>query len=88
MSYGVVPLLVVSIVWLMRLAFIRNTPVPPGATDIRLIGVADLTFFVSFYLLAIYYRHKITYHAQYMALTVLPFINPSLGRLGIAGGLS
>jgi hypothetical protein len=84
-SYGVVLLVVLSIVWLERLAFIRNTPVKPGATDIRLIGIADLTFFLSFYLLAIYYRHKISHHARYMALTVLPFINPALGRLGLPG---
>lgn len=82
-SYVVMPLLVLSIVWLMRLEFIRNTPVAPGKPDIRLIGLADLIFFVSFYLLAVYYRHKTSYHARYMAITVLPFINPSLGRLGI-----
>lgn len=84
-SYVVMPLVVLSIVWLMRLAFIRNTPVAPGAPDIRLVGIADLTFFVPFYGLAIYYRQKPSYHARYMALTVLPFINPSLGRLGIPG---
>ena len=84
-SYGVMPLVVLSIVWVMRLAFIRNTPIAPGAPDIRLVGIADLTFFIPFYLLAIYYRHKTNYHARYMAMTVLPFINPSLGRLGFPG---
>ncbi len=46
---------------------------------------ADLTFFILFYLLAIYYRPKTSYHARYMAMTVLPFINPALGRLGFPG---
>ena len=85
LSYVVMPLVVLSTGWIMRLAFIRNTPTAPGAIDTQLIGIADLTFFVSFYLLAVYYRHKISYHARYMAMTVLPFMNPSLGRLGIPG---
>ncbi|MBD2756348.1 hypothetical protein [Spirosoma validum] len=84
-SYIVVTLVVLSIVWLERLAFIRNTPVPPGAVDIRLIGIADLSFFILFYGLAIYYRRKVSYHARFMVLTVLPFINPALGRLGLPG---
>jgi len=85
LSYVVVPLVVLSTIWIMRLAFIRNTPIAHGAPDTRLIGIADLSFFVLFYLIAIYYRHKTSYHARYMAMTILPFMNPSLGRLGIPG---
>ncbi|GAB2600390.1 hypothetical protein [Spirosoma areae] len=85
LSYVVMPLVVLTTGWIMRLAFIRNTPVAPGALDTRMIGIADLTFFVSSYLLAIYYRPKTSYHARYMAMTVLPFMNPALGRLGIPG---
>lgn len=84
-SYAVVPLVVLSIAWLMRLGFIHNTPLAPGTPDFRLIGIADLTYFISFYLLAVYYRHKTSYHARYMAMTVLPFINPALGRLEFPG---
>jgi hypothetical protein len=32
-----------------------------------------------------YYRHKTSYHARYIVLTVLPFMNPALGRLGFPG---
>lgn len=85
LSYVVMPLVVLSTGWIMRLVFMRNTPVAPGAVDTQMIGLADLTFFVTFYLLAIYYRRKISYHARYMAMTVLPFMNPALGRLGIPG---
>lgn len=87
LSYVVVPLMVLSMVWLTRLEFIRNTPVAPGEPDIRLIGTGDITYFVLFYWLAIYYRHKTSYHARYMVMTVLPFINPTLGRLGFPGPL-
>ncbi|NIJ55662.1 hypothetical protein [Dyadobacter arcticus] len=82
-SYVVVPMVILSIFLLMRIAFIRNSPVLPGQPDIRLIGIADITFFALTYLLAIYYRRNVKYHARYMVLSVLPFINPSLGRLGI-----
>lgn len=84
-SYVVMPLVVLSIVWVIRLGFIRNTPVAPGDVDVQLLGIADLSFFILFYLLAIYYRPKTSYHARYMAMTVLPFINPALGRLGFPG---
>ena len=84
-SYVIVPLVVLTTGWIMRLAFMKNITIAPGALDTRLIGIADLTFFVSFYLLAIYYRHKTSYHARYMAMTVLPFMNPALGRLEIPG---
>jgi hypothetical protein len=85
LSYVVGALMVLSIVWLERLAFIRNTPLQPNAPDIRLIGIADFTFFLLFYGLAIYYRHKVSDHARFMVITVLPFINPAMGRLGLSG---
>lgn len=44
-----------------------------------------MTFFAGAYILAVYYRHNVRYHARYMVLCVLPFINPSLGRLGFPG---
>ena len=84
-SYAVAALMLLSIILLERLAFIRNAPVLPNQPDIRLIGIADICFFVLFYGLAIYYRRKVSYHARFMVLTVLPFINPALGRLGFPG---
>ncbi len=84
-SYIVAVLMLSSIFWLIRLGFIRNLPVPPGQIDIRLIGFADVAFFSLTYGLAIYHRHTVRYHARYMVLSVLPFINPALGRLGLPG---
>ena len=86
-SYFVVPLLLLSIILLMRLSFIKNTIPLNSDIDIRLVGVADLTFFIPCYLLAIYFKNKTTYHARFMVMTVLPFINPALGRLNLPGPL-
>ena len=86
-SYWVVALLLFSIFHLMRLAFIKNTPLLPGQLDTRLIGIADMVFFIFCYGMAIFYRKNTKYHARYMVLSVLPFINPALGRLGLPGPL-
>jgi hypothetical protein len=85
LSYIVVPLLILSMAILTRLAFIRNSPPVPGKPDVGLIGFADMIFFLFSYGMAIYYRKKTSYHARYMVLSVLPFINPSLGRLELPG---
>ncbi len=84
-SYFVVPMLVLSIILLMRLSFIKNTLPASPDIDLRLVGIADLTFFIPCYLLAIYFRKKTAYHARFMVMTVLPFINPALGRLDLPG---
>ena len=85
LSYIVVPFLILSMVILIRLSFIRNTAPVPGQFDVNLIGIADIAFFLFSYGMAIYYRKKTPYHARYMVLSVLPFINPSLGRLELPG---
>ncbi len=84
-SYWVVALLLFSIFHLMRLAFIRNSQLLPGQVDTRLIGIADVIFFLFCYGTAIYYRKNTKYHSRYMVLSVLPFINPALGRLNLPG---
>lgn len=84
-SYWVVALLLLSIIHLTRLAFIKNTPIAPGQIDLRLIGIADMVFFLFCYGMAIFYRKNTKYHARYMVLSVLPFINPALGRLNFPG---
>ena len=86
-SYIVVPILLLSIILLMRLSFIKNTLPANPDIDLRLVGIADLTFFIPCYLLAIYFRKNTKYHARFMVMTVLPFINPALGRLNLPGPL-
>jgi hypothetical protein len=87
LSYIVVPLMVLSIVILMRQVFMRSPTLSPGPVDTNMIGLADLTFFGLCYGLALYYRRHVNYHARYMVLTALPFVNPALGRLNLPGPL-
>jgi hypothetical protein len=75
-SYVVVPLVIISIFMLMRISFIRNSPVLPGRPDIRLIGIADVSFFALTYLLAINYKRNVKYHSRYMVLSVLLLSTP------------
>lgn len=41
----------------------------------------DGVLFILFYGLGIFYRKNTAYHARFMILSALPFINPSIGRL-------
>lgn len=84
-SYIVMPLVILSMVILIRLGFMRNIAPPSRGIDLRLIGIADMFFFIPCYLLAIYYRKQVKYHSRWMVLSVLPFINPALGRLNLPG---
>jgi len=79
-SYFVVPLLLLSIALMMKMAQLRVKNL-----FIFSISLADITFFVTFYLLAIVYKNKLAYHIRFMVLTVLPFINPALGRFNLPG---
>lgn len=64
-SYFIVPLLLISIMLLMRLSFIKNMlPLNPNI-DLRLVGIADFTFFIPCYLLPIYFRKKTNYHGRF-----------------------
>ncbi len=79
-SYVIVPLMAISMILMMRMSQLKTKNV-----FIFFIGSADLLFFLTFYALAIYYRHKLTYHTRFIVMTVLPFINPAMGRLGFPG---
>ncbi|MEO5906713.1 MAG: hypothetical protein ABIQ11_08305 [Saprospiraceae bacterium] len=51
--------------------------------DAGLVGATmfDGLLFILFYTLGIYYRKNTAYHARFMVLSALPFLNPGLGRL-------
>lgn len=84
-SYGIVALMIGTIVIMEYRAFQTPVVALPGGIDTNMIGLADLTFFGLCYGLALYHRRTVKYHARWMVLTVLPFINPALGRLGLPG---
>jgi hypothetical protein len=79
-SYLLVALMVLSFVLVIHQEQSREKNLPVFAANLF-----DFPVFVVFYGLAIYYRKKPAYHARFMIMSVLPFINPALARLGIAG---
>lgn len=78
-SYIIVALVALSMILLLKVALQRESGI--------LIGIGDLIFFLSFYLLAMFYAKKTSYHIRFIVISVLPFINPSLGRLGLPSPL-
>lgn len=75
LSYFLVPLIVVGYGLVTNYGQLRQKqPDLLGAT------LFDGLAFIAFYILAIAYRRNTAYHSRYMMLTVVPFINPTLGR--------
>jgi len=79
LSYFVVALLAGSMILLLRVSLQNENAI--------LIGVGDLIFFLAFYIAAMVYAKHTPYHVRYIVISVLPFINPSLGRLGLPSPL-
>lgn len=74
-SYLLVPLIVLGFVLVTNYGQLRQkSPELLGAT------LFDGLLFLLFYGLAILNRNKTAYHASYMMLSAVPFINPGLGR--------
>ncbi len=75
LSYILVPLIVVGFVGVTNFGQLRHkSPELLGAT------LFDASLFLIFYILAIANRKNTAYHARFMILSALPFINPGLGR--------
>jgi hypothetical protein len=81
-SYVVVVLMVVSLLLIINQEQSREKSLPVFAANLF-----DVPVFLVFYGLAIYYRRKPAYHARFMVMSIVPFINPALARL-LANGLA
>jgi hypothetical protein len=75
-SYGLVILLVLSIILIVNQEQSRGKNLPVFAANL-----IDPLMFVVMYGLAIYYRKKPAYHARFMLLTVIGFIGPAFARI-------
>ena len=75
LSYLLAPLILIGFVLITNHGQLKNK-------DAGLLGatIFDGGMFVLFYVLAIINRRNTAYHARYMILTAIPFINPGLGR--------
>lgn len=79
-SYVVIGLLFISFLLIINQEQSREKSLPVFAANLF-----DVPVFMVFYYLAIYYRKKPAYHARFMVMSILPFINPALARANIAG---
>lgn len=75
-SYGLVILLVLSIILIVNQEQSRGKNLPVFAANL-----IDPLVFVVMYSLAIYYRKKPAYHARFMLLTIIGFIGPAFARI-------
>lgn len=79
-SYVVVALMVVSLILIINQEQSREKSLPVFTANLL-----DVPVFLVFYGLAIYFRRKPAYHARFMVMTVIPFINPAIARLLMNG---
>lgn len=75
LSYLLAPLIVIGFAMVTNFGQLRHK-----SPDLLGAALFDGGMFVLFYVLAILNRKNTAYHARYMKLSALPFINPSLGR--------
>ena len=87
-SYVLVPLILISIFFMIRYSYydIIHDPKQDKATVLeqaashQAIALVDFAWFIVFYLLAISNKHKVHLHARYMLATALTLLGPTLDR--------
>lgn len=84
-SYGLVPLLLLSMWFVTRGGFLRQAAELPLAVNIGglALNLPSLPAFAALFGLAMYYRKNRAYHMRYMVATALLLLGPGLGRAGI-----
>lgn len=75
-SYLLVPMLLFSVALVVRNEQLRTK----NLLNLTFV-FSDMSFFLLMYGLAIYYIRRTPYHARFMVMTILPFINPSVARI-------
>ena len=79
-SYVVVALLVISILMVVYQEQTREKNLPIFAANLL-----DFPGFLAMYLFAVYFRKKPAYHARFMVMSIITFLDPALARLNIPG---
>ncbi len=75
LSYLLAPVIVIGFALMANQGQLKHK-----APDLFGATLLDASMFILFYSLAIINRKNTAYHARYMILSALPFINPGLGR--------
>ncbi|GAB3341591.1 hypothetical protein GCM10027299_55920 [Larkinella ripae] len=82
-SYVLVPLIVWSMLVVMRMQYLRNASRMPEAKNLAFLylPVSALIPFVTLYALAIMYRKKSALHMRYMIASAIALLGPGIGRI-------
>ncbi len=75
LSYLLVPVIVIGFVLITNHGQLKHK-----SPDLLGAVLFDGGLFLLFYSLAMFHRKNVSYHASYMILSAVPFINPGLGR--------
>jgi hypothetical protein len=79
-SYLVVGLLFISLLMIVNQEQSREKSLPVFAANLL-----DVPSFMVLYGLAIYFRKNTAYHARFMVMSIIPFLDPAFARLNIPG---
>lgn len=79
-TYGLLPLIAAGF-WLILVDGQLRHKQP----ELILATVFDAWLFFAMAGLGLYYRRRREYHARFMMLSMLPFLNPTLGRIFVPG---
>ncbi|GAB3942205.1 hypothetical protein GCM10028805_06460 [Spirosoma harenae] len=82
-SYVLVPMIVWSMLAVMRRQYLRNLPKMPEARNLAslYLPVSALIPFVTLYVLAIIYRKTPALHMLYMIASAIALLGPAIGRI-------
>lgn len=82
LSYGLMPLMLLSGAWVLHLMLAGQTKLPPPvALMLGFVDFGTLIFLLFAYALAITYRRDVQVHARWMVTTMLVVLPPALTRL-------
>jgi hypothetical protein len=79
-SYLVVAFLFISLLMIINQDQSRAKNLPVFAANLF-----DVPSFIVLYGLAMYFRKKTAYHARFMVMSVIPFLDPAFARLNLPG---
>ncbi len=76
---------IVSLMFLSFVLIILQNQTNEKSLPIFAANLFDVPVFMALYSLAIYYRKNSAYHARFMVMSIIPFMNPALARIQVDG---
>ncbi|HEU4496553.1 MAG TPA: hypothetical protein VFR70_05845 [Flavobacterium sp.] len=86
LSYAIVPLIVLSMLAMIRLSYIRGQEhlTEEQNLDSLLLPVSQLLLFASYYALAMIKRKEVNLHMRFLIISSLTLLGPTIGRFDLS----